>query len=119
MRFALVAALVAFLGLPLAPSAQSDLNGTWSMIFNGPQGAIDSTANFKVDGDKLSGTLSGPAGEIPLTGSVKGKAFTFNVNVQTGNGDFSVTVSGEQDGDSIKGTFDFGQGTGDWSGTRK
>ena len=117
--FLAVVVTAALTGLSAAPSAQSDLSGAWAVIFNSPQGAIDATANFKVDGDKLSGTIAGQAGETPLTGTVKGKAFDFTINVQTPNGDFTVTVTGEQDGDSIQGTFDFGQGTGDWSGKRK
>jgi hypothetical protein len=115
----LLTAVVAVAALTAAPAAQADLSGAWTLSFNTPNGAMDASATFKVDGEKLSGTLSGPAGETPLTGNVKGKAFTFNIDVQSANGNFSVTVTGEQDGDSLKGTFDFGQGTGDWTGKRK
>ena len=79
---------------------------------------MDATATFKQDGEALSGTVSGPQGEVPLKGTVKGKTFTFTIDVQSPNGQLVIKLDGEQDGDAIKGTFDFGQGTGDWVGKR-
>jgi hypothetical protein len=119
MRNVVLGALIAVCSFVAAPAAQADLNGVWTLSFVTPNGAMDAAANFKVDGDKLTGTLRGPAGETALTGSVKGKTFTFSIDVQSPNGNISVTVAGEQDGDALKGTFDFGQGTGDWTGKRK
>jgi hypothetical protein len=117
MRSALlVAAFLAVFGF--TTSAQADLSGAWTLSFNTPNGAMDAAATFKVDGDKLTGTISGPAGDAPVTGSVKGTSFTFSIDVQSPQGNISVTLVGEQDGDSLKGTFDFGQGTGDWTGKR-
>jgi hypothetical protein len=118
MRLSLsLVAVVAFVGV--ASHAQSDLNGAWVLSFNGPNGVIDADATFKTDGEKLSGTLASPQGEVPFTGTVKGKAFTFSFNVPTPNGDISIRIDGEQEGDGLKGTFDFGQGMGDWTGKRK
>jgi hypothetical protein len=113
--------LVGFVGLLAlaAPSAQSGLAGNWAMIFNTPMGALDASAAIKVDGDKLSGTMSSQAGEVQFTGTVKGATFTLTFDVQTPNGNVSITMNGEQTGDELKGTFDFGQGTGDWTAKRK
>ena len=119
MRLFVIAALLAIVGFVAAPAAQGDLSGAWTLSFTTPNGPMDAAATFKVDGEKLTGTLSGPAGDTPVIGSVKGKAFTFSIDVQSPNGNISVTISGEQDGDALKGTFDFGQGTGDWTGKRK
>ena len=119
MRQLLFVAIVGLLALPAAPSAQSGLAGDWAMSFNTPMGTLDASATMKVDGDKISGTMRSEAGEVPFTGSVKGKTFTLSFDVQTPNGNFSITMNGEQNGDELKGTFDFGQGTGDWSGKRK
>jgi hypothetical protein len=113
-----VASLLVALSLA-APLAQARLAGDWNLTFNTPMGSLDANATFKVDGDKLSGTISSPAGETPIAGSVKGATFNFTFNVQGPNGDLNITMSGEQDGDAIKGTFDFGQGQGDWVGKRK
>jgi hypothetical protein len=113
--------LVGFVGLLAlaAPSAQSGLTGNWAMIFNTPMGTVDASAAIKVDGDKLSGTMSSQAGEVQFTGTAKGATFTLTFDVQTPNGNVSITMNGEQNGDELKGTFDFGQGTGDWSAKRK
>jgi len=118
MRRLLFVGLVGLLALA-TPSAQSTLSGNWAMTFNTPMGALDASAAIKVDGDKLSGTMSSQAGEVPFTGTVKGATFTLNFDVQTPNGNVSITMNGEQNGDELKGTFDFGQGSGDWSGKRK
>jgi hypothetical protein len=112
-------ALVAMAGFVATASARADISGNWLITFNTPNGALDATATFKVDGAKLTGTMKGEAGETALTGEVKGEAFTIAFEVQTPNGNFSISMQGQQDGDSIKGTFDFGQGTGDWVGKRK
>ena len=112
-------ALVAMVGLVAVPSARADLDGNWLITFNTPNGAIDATATLKVDGAKLSGTMKGEAGETALTGAVKGDTFTISFEVQTPNGNFSINMQGQTDGDGIKGTFDFGQGMGDWVGKRK
>ena len=111
--------LVGALALSAALSAQTGLNGNWAMVFNTPMGSLDASATMKVDGDKLSGTMISQAGEVQFSGTVQGAAFTINFDVQTPNGTFSITMNGEQTGDELKGTFDFGQGQGDWTGKRK
>ena len=112
--------LVGFVGLLAlaAPSAQSGL-GQLGDDFQHADGALDASAAIKVDGDKLSGTMSSQAGEVQFTGTVKGATFTLTFDVQTPNGNVSITMNGEQTGDELKGTFDFGQGTGDWTAKRK
>jgi hypothetical protein len=119
MRHLLLVGLIGVLALSAGPSAQAGLNGDWAMTFNTPMGALDASATMKVDGNKLSGTMSSQAGEVQFTGTVKGATFTINFDVQTANGTFSITMNGEQSGDELKGTFDFGQGMGDWTGKRK
>jgi len=61
----------------------ADLNGKWVGVLPTPDGnSLDVAYNFKVDGDKLTGTASSPAGEIPINnGKVSGDNFTFSVNV--------------------------------------
>jgi hypothetical protein len=115
----LIPATIAVFALTITPRAQADLNGSWALSFNTPNGTIDATATFKQEGEALSGTLSSQQGEVPFKGSVKGSTFTVGFEVQTSNGPLTITMQGEQDGDAIKGTFDFGQGMGDWTGKRK
>ena len=105
-------------GFVALPSARADLAGSWLITFNTPNGALDATATLKVDGDKLSGTIKGEAGETAVTGTVKGEGFTIAFEVVSPQGNFSISMQGKTEGDDIKGTFDFGQGTGDFVGKR-
>jgi hypothetical protein len=74
---------------------------------------------MKVDGDALSGTIASEMGEVPFKGTAKGNSFNASFNVDTPNGSFTIGITGEVDGDAMKGTLDYGQGTGDFTGKRK
>jgi hypothetical protein len=62
----------------------ADLNGKFSGVLNAPDGnQYPLTYNFKVDGDKLTGTLETPQGAVPIdSGKVSGNNMTFSVTVQ-------------------------------------
>jgi hypothetical protein len=114
-----ILAFVAVFGFLAVPSAQTGLNGDWVLNFNGPQGPIEAAANFKVDGEKVTGTVEGPTGSASVEGKVKGNTFTFTFEVQTQQGPLSIGIEGTVDGDALKGTFNFGQGTAEFTGKRK
>ncbi len=62
---------------------ESKINGKWIGKVSGPQGEIELTFTFKVNGDTLTGTDSSSMGVIDLTnGNVKGNEFTFDVDLQ-------------------------------------
>lgn len=117
MKFILGAVIL--LGLAVPSLAQTGLSGAWTVSFNGPNGPIEAEATFKQDGDKVTGSITGPAGETAFSGTAKGNTFNVSFSVQTQSGEISIKMSGEREGDSLKGTFDFGQGTGDYTGKRK
>jgi len=84
----------------------ADLNGKWVGQLSIPDGSsIDVTYNFKVDGNKLTGTGSSPAGDVNIdNGKIDGDKFSFSVNV---NGqDFPQT--GKLYADSCGLDVDFG-----------
>ena len=56
---------------------------------------------LKKDGEKLTGTITGPQGEVALQGTQKDKAVAVNFSVQTPNGPFAIAMNGTQDGDAI------------------
>ena len=118
MRSALLVALVFVVGLVAMPRAQGALDGKWTLLFETPMGNIDAVATFKTDGQELSGTMESQAGSVSFKGTVKGNGFGFTMNVPSPQGDMSVQITGEVDGDALKGAFDFGQGTGTWTGKR-
>jgi hypothetical protein len=61
----------------------ADLNGKWKGTLKTPDGnEIPLTYNFKVDGDKLTGTAETPEGSVPIdSGKVAGDTFKFQVTV--------------------------------------
>jgi hypothetical protein len=61
----------------------ADLNGKWIGVIKTPDGNdLQVTYNFKVDGDKLTGTGESPAGTVTIDdGKITGDAFTFKVTV--------------------------------------
>jgi hypothetical protein len=69
---------------------------------------------FKQDGEKLTGHYSGQLGEAPLTGTVKGNAIEFAIDVNVQGTAAHIVYSGTVDKDSMKGTVqlgDFGEAT--------
>lgn len=107
--------------LTLASSAfaQAGVAGNWTLTFQTPNGAREANAVMTVDGSKLTGTIMSEAGEAKFEGTVKGNTFKIALDVQTPNGNITIGINGEVEGDTMKGTMDFGQGTGEFTGARK
>ena len=62
---------------------ESKINGKWIGKVSGPQGDMELTFTFNVDGDKLIGTDSSSIGVIELTnGIVNGNDFSFDIDLQ-------------------------------------
>jgi len=87
----------------------ADVTGTWTGDMAGPNGdGFHLTFTFKQDGDKLTGTVTGPQGDpIEISdGKVDGDKLSFNVNV---NG-MVIMHEGVISGDTIKLTTKSDQG---------
>ena len=97
-RVKLFATAVAFLLLAVSSFA-ADISGKWKGAVEGPDGSMDLTFNFKVDGAKVSGTVSSPMGDMDITeGKIEGDALTFTV----AHDDFKIVHKGKISGDEIK-----------------
>ena len=97
-----------------ASTTAVDLTGTWAFEVKTDAGGGTPTVTFKQEGQKLTGRYVGMFGESPLTGEVKDKSFSFNVNVDAQGNAVTITYTGtvEQDGLSGRVKFgDFGEGT--------
>lgn len=95
--------LGSFLALMLLPSAgAADLNGKWKGDLKGPDGNdLEINFDFKVDGEKLTGTVTNTYGEEQITdGVVKGDDISFVI--LAGGGQFKITYKGKLDGEDIK-----------------
>jgi len=77
----------------------ADLTGKWSGVLKMTDGnEFPLSYTFKVDGNKLTGTASGPEGDVPLdSGKFNGTDLTFSVQVQG----MPVPHKGKYYGDSV------------------
>jgi hypothetical protein len=103
----------------IAPFAQTDVSGTWTLMINGPQGPVDAECTFTQDGDKVTGTMSSMAGEANVAGTISGSALSLAFNVVTPNGPIDVKITAEVSGAEMKGVLDFSMGTADFTGKKK
>jgi hypothetical protein len=97
-----------------AEGARLDVTGTWAFQVETSGGSGTPTMTLKQDGEKLTGHYSGQLGEAPLTGTVKGNAVEFTIEVTFEGNAFHIVYTGTADKDSMKGTVklgDLGDGT--------
>ena len=94
--------------------------GKWDVMVKTPGGDFPATANFADEGGKLSGTFGSQMGEVPVTGTVEGKSMKLTMDAQTPNGNMTVVLTGDLDGDAIvNGKADIeGMGQMEWTAKR-
>jgi len=118
----ITAAACALLALTAVTQAQAqdkkaDPTGTWTWSMQGRQGGTPrvSTLKLKADGEKLTGTLSTPAGrqggearETAIKdGKVKGDEISFSVTREFNGNTMTSKYNGKVSGDAIKGKMEF------------
>ena len=124
-KLVLAAVVLALVAAPvLAQDAPKDkkvnITGTWEISVESPQGAMTITANYKQEGEKLTGTHVSEMGESPLTGTVVGNQITYTLTIDMGGQQMSLVHKAKVEGDTITGTADFGgMGTATWTVKRK
>jgi hypothetical protein len=97
----------------------SSATGDWEVALNTPGGVRNLKATFKLEGEKLTGSIKGERGDLPIEGSVKGKEIKFSYTIKYMDNDLLITMTGDFEGDSIKGAVDFGGFAQDeWSAKR-
>ena len=99
-----VRVLVCGIGLFLAAAFAADVTGKWTGDVPGRGGdATASTFTFKQDGDKLTGSMTGPQGDIVLKdGKVEGDQISFNTTLEFNGNSIKLLYKGTVAGDSIK-----------------
>jgi hypothetical protein len=98
----------------------TDLNGKWDIkLAIAGMGEIPATAVMKQEGDKITGTLSGPAGDLVIAGTVTGKSVKIDFEAETPQGKLPVTMTGDIGDTSVSGKASIaGLGEADWTATR-
>jgi hypothetical protein len=86
----------------------ADVTGTWKGSIDTPNGAIESTFTFKVDGAKLTGTVdSGAMGKSDISeGKVDGDKLSFTVVRDFNGQEFRMNYKGAVGADEIKLTIE-------------
>ena len=66
------------------------------------ESALDTaTANLTDSAGKISGTFASQLGEVAVTGTLEGKALKMTMVAQTPQGEMTVVMTGDVDGDAI------------------
>jgi hypothetical protein len=95
-----VCALLAFITVAYA----GGVDGKWTAQVPGRQGNTQEvTFNFKAEGDKLTGTISGRQGDTAISeGTIKGNDLSFKVVREFNGNKITQTFKGVLSGDEIK-----------------
>ena len=82
----------------------ADISGKWTGDMPGRGGdTTPTTFNFKADGDKLTGTMTGPQGDVPLQeGKIAGNDISFSTMLDFGGNSVKIVYKGTVSGDQIK-----------------
>jgi hypothetical protein len=103
-------ALLVLTALFAMAASAADIGGNWKGTAEGPNGAIERTFTFKVDGTKLTGeTESQMMGKSTITdGKVEGNNISFTITGNLQGNEMKLNYKGTVTGDTIKLSVDFG-----------
>ncbi|HEU0179653.1 MAG TPA: hypothetical protein VFV58_35935 [Blastocatellia bacterium] len=96
---------VCFVFAALSLAWAADVSGKWTAQVPGRNGQTrETTFNFKVEGDKLTGTMSGmQGGDNPISdGKISGDEISFTVKISFNGNDVTLLYKGKVSGDEIK-----------------
>ena len=104
-----------------AVAAGSGVTGTWAIVLTlEGLGEFPATANFKQEGDQVSGTFTSQAGAAPVKGTLTGTALNLEMTAESPQGPIVVTLTGDVAGSTITGKASLaGIGEASWKGTRQ
>jgi len=103
---------IAFLAAVPSAAAQAPANvaGEWNASMNTPGGPREFKIVFTQQGDSLGGTVQRASGDVPLKGSLKGAAVTFEYTIDYGGNPITLIVTATLSGDAMKGSIDLSGG---------
>lgn len=88
-----------------AQDKKIDLNGNWKSSFTNQNGQVRATVfKLKVEGDKLTGTVSGRNNDTAIEeGKIKGNEVSFRVTREFNGNKLVLKYTGKVSGDTITG----------------
>jgi hypothetical protein len=102
MNYKTFVAITLFLVVSIGAAA-ADVAGMWTAQVPGRNGTRDTKFTFKVDGDKLTGTMG-------VDGKVSGSNVSFTASVDRGGNTIKYNFTGKLAGDEIQFKREGGQG---------
>lgn len=92
------------LGLLLAWAMAADISGKWTGDVPGRGGDMTPTTfTFKVDGEKLTGSVAGAQGDMPIQeGKIAGNQISFSTTFDAGGNSIKILYKGTLSGDQMK-----------------
>lgn len=92
------------LGLAVFTAQAADVSGTWLAQIPGRDGnTMETTFNFKVSGEKLTGNMENQFGEREISdGKVSGDDIAFTVRIDFGGNEMIFLYKGKVSGNEIK-----------------
>jgi hypothetical protein len=105
---------------PAAPGSVTDATGKWDIVITiEGAGEFPVQADFKQNGSKITGTFSGPAGDVTLQGTMTGSSLKMEFEVDTPQGKMPIVMTGDLAPDGFTGKASLaGMGEANWKGTR-
>jgi hypothetical protein len=114
------------IGMTVHAADKSDPTGTWKWSQTGQNGQTrESTLKLKMDGDKLTGKISGRNSDTDIEDAkIKGDEVSFKVVREFQGNKMTQNYHGKLSGDSIKGKVEFTTRDGekrdrDWEAKRE
>ena len=107
-------ALMALMAALALTAFGADISGNWKATAEGPNGAMERTFAFKVDGNNVTGeTTSTMMGKSTITdGKVEGDTVTFTIAGKFGDQEVKISYKGKIAGNEIKFTSEVAGGGG-------
>lgn len=92
----------------------ADISGNWKATADGPNGAMERTFTFKVDGNKVTGdTTSTMLGKSTITdGKIDGDAITFTITASMQGNELKISYKGKINGKEMSLTSEVAGGAG-------
>jgi hypothetical protein len=83
-----------------------DPSGEWDLVVRTPQGDMNSRLSLRREGERLTGTLTGPTGATPVqNATMTSNQLRFTTSLQIGSDTMEATLTATIEGDSIRGVI--------------
>ena len=79
-----------------APSSTEGISGTWEMSIHKPKGGIQTwTLTLEQSGEILKGVINSEGGDLPVTGTIKGRSISLSAKRFGVTVEFPATLNGD------------------------